>query len=153
MKPAPSNTPGIDPRGREQTGCLAGMGGLLAMPPLGVKTGPPDYRVSLPPLRSGRPRAPAFGWSGLDTEPPAARQGAGAGRHGLPSQTATPNESEPQMNTTTRTRTTAAALADTIWNEFGIEVDPQLVANGDVVAVLNAFHRTGYEAGHEAATD
>ncbi len=57
------------------------------------------------------------------------------------------------MNTTTRTRTTAAALADTIWNEFGIEVDPQLVANGDVVAVLNAFHRTGYEAGHEAATD
>jgi len=57
------------------------------------------------------------------------------------------------MNTTTRTRTTAAALVDTIWNEFGIEVDPQLVANGDVVAVLNAFHRTSYEAGHEAATD
>src|SRR6266540_2932932 len=81
------------------TASLAGVGGLRTVPPLAVKPGPRGLsRVSpCAALRSatrsdrfkpriGLRRHPC---SGLDSEPPAARRGAGAGRHGLPQQTAT----------------------------------------------------------------
>jgi hypothetical protein len=83
-----------------QTLPVAGVGGLLAMPPLGVKPGTRDLSRVSPcaalrsATRSGELQTAKFAsggtaCSGLDTEPPAARRGAGAGRQGLPQQTAT----------------------------------------------------------------
>jgi hypothetical protein len=84
----------------------AGPGGLPTVPPLTVHPGPRGLsRVSpFAALRSAA-RSDEFqtakfasggsACSGLDSEPPAARHEAGAGRHGLPQQTATTNERRP----------------------------------------------------------
>ncbi len=85
-----------------QTSSLAGVGGLRTVPPLGVKPCPRGLSRVSPcaalrsATRSSEFQTAKFASGGsacsrLDTEPPAARQGAGAGRHGLPQQTATPN--------------------------------------------------------------
>jgi hypothetical protein len=80
------------------------------VPPLTVKPGPRGLARVCPcaSLRSAA-RSDEFqtatfasggsACSGLDSEPPAARRGAGAGRHGLPPQTATTNERRPDMTT------------------------------------------------------
>ena len=82
-----------------QRAAVAGVGGLLAVPPLTVKAGPRGLsRVSPCAALRSAARSDEFqtakfasggsACSGLDTEPPAARRGAGAGRQGLPQQTA-----------------------------------------------------------------
>lgn len=79
---------------------LAEVGGLLAVPPLAVKPGPRGLSRVCPcaalrsatrsdELQTAKFASGGSAYSGLDSEPPAARQGAGAGRHGLPQQTAT----------------------------------------------------------------
>ncbi len=85
-----------------QTSSLAGVGGLRTVPPLGVKPCPRGLSRVSPSaalrsatrsdeLQTAKFASGGSAFSRLDTEPPAARQGAGAGRHGLPQQTATPN--------------------------------------------------------------
>jgi len=63
------------------------------------------------------------------------------------------NQIQHREPVTIQVQPTAGTLAETIRNEFGVEVDPQLVAAGNAVGVLDAFYRTGYWAGHEAVMD
>lgn len=81
---------------------MAEVGGLRTVPPLAVKPGPRGLSRVSPcaalrsatrsdELQTAKFASGGNACPGLDTEPPATRQGAGAGRHGLPQQTATTN--------------------------------------------------------------